>query len=258
MRKAFTLIELLVVIAIIAILAAMLFPVFSRARENSRKVSCSSNMRQLGTATAMYNQDYEENWAPTEATTDRSALTRLGPYVKNAGIYRCPSDSRPSLNIRPGGPNTPLVPFSYYLVAIDVVGVSGPDPYWGPWRAPGTGNGNAPMNDSVITRPAETISMTERVSQAECSTCGHDDWHLSAGNASPEQPNGYSGNAEPSAGEPPANSRGNVSVRHTGGAANYLFCDGHVKFMRTSAVNRGQNGVPYYYFYVNNVRGKEN
>src|SRR2546430_1642360 len=60
-RPAFTLIELLVVIAIIAILAAILFPVFARARENARKITCISNLRQLGTSVLMYAQDYDEN-----------------------------------------------------------------------------------------------------------------------------------------------------------------------------------------------------
>src|SRR5579872_2787695 len=61
-RRGFTLIELLVVIAIIAILAAILFPVFARAREQARKASCISNMKQLGLAALMYTQDYDETW----------------------------------------------------------------------------------------------------------------------------------------------------------------------------------------------------
>src|ERR1019366_244291 len=61
-RRGFTLIELLVVIAIIAILAAILFPVFAQARENARKISCVSNLKQIGTAEIMYKQDYEETF----------------------------------------------------------------------------------------------------------------------------------------------------------------------------------------------------
>ena len=63
-RKAFTLIELLVVIAIIAILAAILFPAFARARENARKTSCMSNMKQIGLGSMQYTADYEETYPP--------------------------------------------------------------------------------------------------------------------------------------------------------------------------------------------------
>lgn len=102
-RRGFTLIELLVVIAIIAILAAILFPVFARAREKARQASCLSNLKQLGTALQMYVQDYDEMTPPhtdDEPTPPPpynwrwdSLPLRLLPYVKNYQIYRCPSDS---------------------------------------------------------------------------------------------------------------------------------------------------------------------
>ena len=103
MRKGFTLIELLVVIAIIAILAAILFPVFARAREKARQASCTSNVKQLILGILMYTQDYDEMLpqsinnaylVPGYTNQNRcwwgSAIT--GPYVKNTQIYRCPSD----------------------------------------------------------------------------------------------------------------------------------------------------------------------
>ncbi|NLC58402.1 MAG: prepilin-type N-terminal cleavage/methylation domain-containing protein [Armatimonadetes bacterium] len=69
-QNGFTLIELLVVIAIIAILAAILFPVFARARENARKANCQSNLKQIATAAMMYRQDYDERWLPMSVTTN--------------------------------------------------------------------------------------------------------------------------------------------------------------------------------------------
>ncbi|MCD6351064.1 MAG: DUF1559 domain-containing protein, partial [Armatimonadetes bacterium] len=86
MRRAFTLIELLVVIAIIAILAAMLFPVFSRAREKVRAIVCASNMKQQGLAFMMYAQDYDETYPPTYLWK-----SRLDPYMRNRDLFKCPS-----------------------------------------------------------------------------------------------------------------------------------------------------------------------
>jgi prepilin-type N-terminal cleavage/methylation domain-containing protein/prepilin-type processing-associated H-X9-DG protein len=103
--RGFTLIELLVVIAIIAILAAILFPVFARAREAARQTSCLSNLKQLGSGVMMYQQDYDEtnlrnnniqtyNLPNGSVSTSTNCLWmyQLYPYVKNAQVYSCPSD----------------------------------------------------------------------------------------------------------------------------------------------------------------------
>jgi len=95
-RRGFTLIELLVVIAIIAILAAILFPVFARAREQARRAACSSNLRQLGLAARMYSQDHDEllpcdYHACNSSTTHRRLLTQIDPYIRNMNVLYCPS-----------------------------------------------------------------------------------------------------------------------------------------------------------------------
>src|SRR5205809_846157 len=100
-KRGFTLIELLVVIAIIAILAAILFPVFAQAREKARQSSCLSNLKQIGTALMMYVQDYDEaypcNWYgslwPSVPNTNRYKwMDAVFPYVKNEKVFSCPSD----------------------------------------------------------------------------------------------------------------------------------------------------------------------
>jgi len=108
-RRAFTLIELLVVIAIIAILAAILFPVFAQAREKARAISCMSNIKEVELASQMYLQDYDEVMVlgnyPAVGTPAGSVWwpTALQPYIKTWNIYRCPDMGDP-LNIWSGGP----------------------------------------------------------------------------------------------------------------------------------------------------------
>jgi prepilin-type N-terminal cleavage/methylation domain len=119
-KRAFTLIELLVVIAIIAILAAILFPVFAQAREKARSAACLSNLKQIGTATMMYVQDNDEafphrTWnggagacydprtlgvsdAPSPFCSSLTWMAQITPYLKNTGVFACVSAPGPSRN----------------------------------------------------------------------------------------------------------------------------------------------------------------
>jgi|LSQX01.1.fsa_nt_gb prepilin-type N-terminal cleavage/methylation domain-containing protein/prepilin-type processing-associated H-X9-DG protein len=162
MRRGFTLIELLVVIAIIAILAAILFPVFARAREKARQSSCLSNMKQLGTAMMMYAQDYDDKFClmftgtqttavvPSDpdfnhngsGTWYRSWATLIHPYVMNTQLFICPSDPTGNMNVRYGLPTNALTPTGLVTV-------------YGTTVSPAM---------AELTRPAQTLMISEKAS----------------------------------------------------------------------------------------------
>lgn len=125
-RNAFTLIELLVVIAIIAILAAILFPAFARARENARRASCQSNLKQVGLGLMQYSQDYDEKVVPILNKVGSAYFVYsqlVTPYLKSSQIFVCPSsaglgtckvdDGYPSygmnVTMQPGNESTPSI-----------------------------------------------------------------------------------------------------------------------------------------------------
>jgi prepilin-type N-terminal cleavage/methylation domain-containing protein/prepilin-type processing-associated H-X9-DG protein len=146
-RAAFTLIELLVVIAIIAILAAILFPVFAQAREKARQTSSLSNLRQYATATLMYTQDYDETF-PMSAYLNGACVATFyweaAPYVKNDQINQCPSEPQAiRLQDATGFPCPGTPPFTSYVVNHDVF-VNGFFP------------GVAAVSLAQIPRPVET------------------------------------------------------------------------------------------------------
>src|SRR4028118_2247831 len=102
-NRGFTLIELLVVIAIIAILASILFPVFARARENARRSSCQSNLKQIGLGILQYVQDYDERYPMYRIDSATTGLrstwfAQAQPYLKSTQLFACPSDSDTTLS----------------------------------------------------------------------------------------------------------------------------------------------------------------
>lgn len=155
-RTGFTLIELLVVIAIIAILAAILFPVFARAREKARQTSCLSNLKQIGTSMLMYVQDYDERYGQSLSGTAAGTITPyhlLMPYMKNNQILQCPSNkdemSVAGMNALLGALGAPALAAGFngtsYIFNTAV---------WEDGNLTGT---VAPIADAEIPRPSETF-----------------------------------------------------------------------------------------------------
>jgi|LSQX01.2.fsa_nt_gb prepilin-type N-terminal cleavage/methylation domain-containing protein/prepilin-type processing-associated H-X9-DG protein len=199
-RRGFTLIELLVVIAIIAILAAILFPVFARAREKARQTNCLSNMKQISLGVLMYVQDYEEKFPPNYY---RSAGLywwddMVQPYVNNRQLFVCPSGTpTPYASERPAGLQDPLL-FSYSANAMgtDANG-------YGAGGVMRTGSASAAL--AQVEMPSECIMIAEANSRELTRTTRVDAFGVN----------------------------GNILKPHND-MANWAFVDGHAKAMTRS------------------------
>lgn len=225
MRRArgFTLIELLVVIAIIAILAAILFPVFAQARATARKAGCASNLKQIGLAFAMYAQDYDEMLVPH--WQDRTGIpdwkTLLDPYIKrgeNQDLFKKDYRAEKTIWVDPGKMgNANRAGYGHNWSVLGGGWFSTQKPMGDGTKA---GSGRAipwSLPLASVARPADTIAVTC------CTAYGNDPNVL-------DTPDGFDALYPPdyAKGKP---HWGDISGRH-GGGANILFVDTHVRWMR--------------------------
>lgn len=240
-KNGFTLIELLVVIAIIAILAAILFPVFAQAREKARQTSCLSNHKQLATAIMMYAQDYDEQY-PNGLQQDwwmDTWVRTTQPYVKNFQVYRCPSDSVAA--------NPSYAPWAGIRVSYATNGLMKWDgSHWSVFGVMGLSQswmGTVSQSLASVNRPADTIMLAEKHNGGNTSDWGPGcmftglNWWDWAGEGEIPNGNNLATAAFPNGPD------GAVTAKHSG-QANFAFADGHAKSMKPSATNPDPKNHP--------------
>ncbi len=204
-NKGFTLIELLVVIAIIAILAAILFPVFARARENARRSSCQSNLKQIGLGVMQYTQDYDEKLPARVNFGSQQQNWRevIQPYIKSTQLFACPSNTGNTLTTYPKyDVNGPKASYSINGTNVNIGGT-----------APTENDGNS-ASLAAIGSVAQVVLVGE-----SAPTWVFPEMHLA---------------------DTVQNTKDDCFAGHLG-QVNFLFVDGHVKSMKPLATGTPVN-----------------